>query len=109
MVSFAAWDDVSTTIAIIIAACAALVTIYKASEVIRDIKKPFSDFKYRIDTVEKRQKSDYEELHDLKRSSRLNLEAQLLIIDHILSGDHDDELLRISAKIRTYLFDKVEE
>lgn len=107
--TFVAWNDFSTTIAVIITVCAALVTIYKAAQVVKELKKPYHDIEKRVEALEQDQESNHAELHDLKRASRLNLEAQMLIIGHILSGDHDDELLQASDKIRSYLFDKVEE
>lgn len=97
------YDAVQITMTTILAFCAILVAIWSAYKVIKEARQPSEERLKRLSDVEEHLDNDNKRLKDLEEATKLNLKAQLAIIDHLTTGNHTEQLKGVKEEIHEYL------
>lgn len=97
------YDAVQITMTTILAFCAILVAIWSAYKVIKEARQPSEERLKRLSDVEEHLDNDNKRLKDLEEATKLNLKAQLAIIDHLTTGNHTEQLKDVKTEIQDYL------
>ena len=103
MIEFA---DIQTTVVVLLAICSAVGVIWQTHRIVNEARQPQEDRLKRLERVETHLSDDNERLKDLEEASRLNLRAQLVIIQHLTTGNHTEQLEKVQDKIQLYLINK---
>lgn len=97
------YDSLQITVTTILAICAAIIAIWNVYKIKKELDRPAEDRGKRLNEVESKLNNDDKRLKDLEEASRLNLKAQLAIIDHLTSGNHTAQLIEVNQEITDYL------
>ena len=95
--SYMGYDELATTLVVILAACAAIAVVWGAVKAVREIKQPW------LDAIAKVEEHDYRRMEDLKRANELQMMALLQLINHSIDGNDVDKLTAVRDKLQLYL------
>ena len=98
-------EDVGTAIGVLLFCCAAVMTLWGAWKVVREISKPSSERAKKLDKLEEQSKDNSTRIDELTQSVRLLLQSQISVIDHLTTGDHVQQLEKMSERLRDYIWD----
>lgn len=101
------WDELQSTVAIVLLACTSIMTIYNTFKMVREVHAPSAERLRRLEEVERSMEQYGHELDELKQAQRLNLKAQTVIIDHLTGGNHTEQLNNIREEINGYLISRI--
>ena len=101
------WDEMQSTVAILLLACTTFMTLYNTFKMVRELRTPNADRLHRLEAVEQSMEEYGRELDDLKQAQRLNLKAQTVIIEHLTGGNHTEQLTAIREEIQGYLLSRI--
>lgn len=101
--SFAQYQS---TIIVILAVCAAIVVVGNTIKTIKEWRKPRMDVERclkqdndRIDRLEKKEKEHEKEFS-------LILRSQMVMLQHMVTGDHVDDLKKLQNEINQFLIER---
>lgn len=100
------YDDLAVTVFVIICFCATVVTIWNFVKVVREMRRPTEERNDKIEELERKLASDKAVLDVLEKESKLTLRGQLLIIEHLTTGNHTDQLDALMDEMQDYLINK---
>lgn len=100
------FNQYQTTIIVILAVCAAIVVIGNTIKTIKEWRKPRMD-------VERCLQNDNERIKDLEAKSKehekefsLILRSQMVILQHMITGDHVEDLKKLQNEINQFLIER---
>ena len=85
---------------------AAVLAAFSLWDRFKAAKKPHDDHIAMVERHEEKLVNDFEVIKDMQAELRLLIENDLLIIDHIINGNHIDEFRARREFIQRYLIDK---
>lgn len=97
------YEAIATSFMVFLAACAALAVIWGAVKVFKEIRKPQTDLLAQVDEHEEKLKNDHRRLDDLKRSNDLQAKMLLQMANHMIDGNHNDQLRQARDELQEYL------
>ena len=100
------YESFQTTVTTLVAICAIIIAFWNVWKIKKEATKPSEERVRRLEDVEEHLDNDNRRLKDLEEASRLNLRAQLVIIDHLTTGNHTDQLKGVKEDIQKYLINK---
>ncbi len=98
------FEQVSTAVIVILICCAALVSIWSAWKVIKEMRKPQELRNERLKQLEKQAEDNKTAITDLKEATRLILKSQTVVIQHLTTGDQQENLAEINEEVQKYLW-----
>ena len=101
--NYVGYDDVATTLIVILAACAAIAVVWGAVKAIREILKPLRDAIAKVDEHDQKLLEDFKRMEDLKHANELQMMALLQLINHSIDGNDVDKLTAVRDKLQLYL------
>ena len=105
---FLTYEQVSGAMVVLLVACAAVASLWSAWKVIKEMRAPQENRDKRISTLEAQANENREAIRELKASSRLMLKAETVIIEHLVTGDHQSELTEMNDELHTYLWNHID-
>lgn len=81
-------------------------TVWTSIKNYREAKKPRDDLRAKLEAHDAMLKRDKARLDDLEQSSRLMLRAISQLIEHEVTGNHNDQLRQVQQDINTYLINR---
>lgn len=81
-------------------------TVFTFVEKVKSAKKPHDDHIAMVEAHEEKLLNDYELIRDMQTEQRILLQNDLLIMEHIINGNHVDKLKERVDFIQRYLIDK---
>lgn len=97
------YDQIATAFVVILAACGALAVIWGAIKAVHEMKKPYDDLVEKADEHERKLANDHKRLEDLKTSSDLQAKMLLQMANHMMDGNHSDQLRQARDELQEYL------
>jgi hypothetical protein len=97
------YDQVATAIIVVVAVCAALAVIWNAIKAVREMKKPYDDLSAMVEEHERKLANDHKRLDDLKTSNDLQAKMLLQMANHMIDGNHNDQLRQARDELQEYL------
>lgn len=89
-----------------LALCGVIVLLLNVATGFRNFRKPYEERLDQLREHEEKLLNDYEEIKDLKDEVRILLQGQMLITEHIVTGNHVDKLRKHYDDTQRYLIDK---
>lgn len=97
------YDAIQVTVTTILAVCAIVIAVWNVYKIKVEASRPTEERTRRLQEVEEHLDKDNRRLKDLEEATKLNLKAQLAIIDHLTTGNHTEQLKAVKEDIREYL------
>lgn len=98
--------DILAAAVVILAIVAAWNTIWSGIKNYREARKPQNDLRATVEAHGKMLAKDKERLDELEESNRLLLRAISQLIEHELTGNHDDQLVSVKDDINKFLINR---
>lgn len=84
--------------------CAAIVTLWAAVKVAREIGQPSKDRNKKLEELETRADENKARIDELSESTKILLQSQTVVIQHLITNDHKDQLEKMHDRIQEYLW-----
>lgn len=95
-----------TLVMAVLAIVGVINTILTFVEKVKKAKKPHDDHIEMVQRHEEKLLNDYELIKEMQAEQRILLQNDLLIMEHIIAGNHVDKLKEQRDFIQRYLIDK---
>lgn len=103
-------EEFQTFMTVLLALCSMIAVVGGAVTVIRnamaDALRPLKDIAKRMDDTDKKLDNDKKRLDELEESNRLMLKAMKQLLEHELSGNDRDGLVRMQHEIDEFLINR---
>lgn len=106
------YEAIANAVIVILLFCGGFVTLWSCWKIVREIRKPTMDREKKIqelennvNELEEKVQSNNSHIKTLDETTRLILKSNTVMIEHLISGDHVDNLRKVNDEIRTYLWD----
>lgn len=97
------YEDIATSVVILVLCCSSFASLWGAVKVIREIRQPAQDREERIRELERRMTGTEDAIRDVRDAVGILLTSQRYLIDHVVNGDHQEELEGVMDNINEYL------
>lgn len=97
-------EDLGTFFGVLLFGCAAIVTLWAAVKVAREIGQPAKDRNKKLEELETRADENKARIDELSESTKILLQSQTVVIEHLISNDHQEQLVKMNEKIHDYLW-----
>lgn len=81
-------------------------TIFTLVEKVKSAKKPHDEHIEMVQRHEEKLNNDWEIIRKMQEENRLLIENDMLVIEHIINGNHVDELRKQHQKLQKHLIEK---
>ena len=98
--------DILAAAAVVLIIVTAWNTVWSGIKNYREARKPQNDLRAQVEAHGNMLAKDKERLDELEESNRLMLRAISQLIEHELTGNHDDQLTRVKDDINEYLINR---
>ena len=102
------YEQISSAVIVFLVVCATVASIWSAIKVIKEMRKPQEVRDAKISYLEAQAKENKQAIKELKSSSRLMLKAETVIIQHLTTGDHQEDLVEMNDELHAYLWNHIE-
>lgn len=97
------FSDIQTAVVVLLGVIAAFVLIVNGLRAWKELTKPTTDLKQLVDEHDEKLLNDHERLNDLKRSNELQSKLLLQIANHIIDGNHKEQMVHARDEMQNYL------
>lgn len=97
-------EDIGTFFGVLIFLCASTITIWSAVKIVKEASKPSKDRNHKLEELEHRADENASRIDELSSSTKILLQSQTVVIEHLISGNHKDKLEQMNEKIQDYLW-----
>lgn len=97
-------DEIGTFMGVLLFGCAAVVTLWAAVKVAREIGQPARDRNRKLEELEERADENKARIDELSNSTKILLQSQTVVIEHLITNDHQEQLVQMNEKIHDYLW-----
>lgn len=105
------YSDIQTTVVVIFALFAAIVTIDKVFEIYLKatgrMKKPKEDIEHRLDDHDTKLDNDHKEIEKQSEAIRLLVRGMSQLMTHEIDGNHVDQLIKTRDDMNEFLINKM--
>lgn len=98
--------NILTFAVVLLAIVAIWNTVWMGIKNVREARKPQNDLRAKVEAHDVMLARDKARLDDLEQSSRLMLRAISQLIEHEVTGNHNDQLRKVQEDINTYLINR---
>lgn len=102
----AEYTTLVAAVALVLSAVVGLSQIFSLQDHIRKAKQPMVDDHEMLMEHERKLNNDNERLDDLKTGADKQAKVILQIANHLIEGDHDDELAKARNELQSYLISR---
>lgn len=86
--------------------CGLVTAIYGVYKIVKELKKPSSDVKKKVEEHERILTSDDTRLKEIEESNKMMLQSLLVIINHNITGNGVDKMKEIRDQLQEFLINK---
>lgn len=86
--------------------CGLVTAIYGVYKIVKELKKPSSDIKKKVEEHERILTSDDDRLKDIEESNKMMLQSLLVIINHNITGNGVERMKEIRDQLQEFLINK---
>ena len=90
----------------ILAFCALITALWGVWKIVKEIKKPNDDLKYKIKKHDQLLMNDDARLKEIEVSNKMILQCLLVIINHDITGNGIDKLKSTREELQEYLINR---
>ena len=101
-----AYNDLSTTVVVIMAICSAVILINNTIKATKELNKPQADLKKLSDKNAEDIKAHKERLDALEDNAKMQTKTLLAIVNHEISGNDINGLKAVKKEMEDYLINK---
>ncbi len=106
MEALVTFEQIQSAFILLLEMCAAVAIIWSALKIVREVRKPRIDMERRIEEHERMLRDDNKRLDELAETSALQAKLLLQIAQHLVYGDHVDDLKKAADEMRDYLIER---
>lgn len=97
------YADIQTAVVVLLGVIAAFVLIVNGLKAWKELTKPSTDLKQLVDEHDEKLLNDHERLNDLKQSNELQAKLLLQIANHLIDGNHKEQMVLARDEMQNYL------
>jgi len=97
------YADIQAAVVVLLGVIAAFVLIVNGLKAWKELTKPSTDLKQLVDEHDEKLINDHERLNDLKQSNELQAKLLLQIANHLIDGNHTDQMIHARDEMQDYL------
>lgn len=86
--------------------CGGIVTIYGGINAVQKFFSPYKEIRDKIERHDELLESDNNRLKTIEESQRLQCKVQMVMLQHMITGDHVDKLREAQEEIEAFLINK---
>ncbi len=101
-------EMVGTFCIVLFVLISALVSVWSAVKVVREMRAPGIDREKRIEALERRADENATHISDLNAATKLMLKSNSVMIEHLKSGGHEEELDKMAQELNQYLWNHLD-
>lgn len=90
----------------IMGVCALIASLWGIWLIVKEIKKPSSDLKRKVEEHDRLLNSDNNRLKDIEESNRMMLQSLLVIINHNITGNGIEKMKETRDQLQDFLINK---
>ena len=98
--------DFTITAAQIMGFCSLVAALWGIWLIVKEIKKPGSDLKRKVEEHDRLLNSDDNRLKDIEESNRMMLQSLLVIINHNITGNGIEKMKETRDQLQEFLINK---
>lgn len=100
------YADIQAAVVVVLGVIAAFVLIVNGLRAWQEFTKPSTDLKQLVDEHDEKLINDHERLNDLKKSNEYQAKLLMQIANHLIDGDHEEQLIKARDEMQNYLVSK---
>lgn len=100
------YADIQTTVVVLLGLVAAFVLIVNGLKAWKEVRKPSTDLKQLVEDHDEKLINDHERLNDLKKSNEFQAKLLLQIANHLIDGNHKEQMIHARDEMQAYLVEK---
>lgn len=97
------YAEIQTAVMVVLGAIAAFVLIVNGMKAWKELTKPSTDLKQLVDEHDEKLLNDHERLNDLKKSNEYQAKLLMQIANHLIDGNHKEQLIGARDEMQEYL------
>lgn len=98
--------DFTITLAQIMGFCSLVAALWGIWLIVKEIKKPGSDLKKKVEEHDRLLNNDNNRLKDIEESNRMMLQSLLVIINHNITGNGIEKMKETRDQLQEFLINK---
>ena len=98
--------DFTITSAQIMGFCSLVAALWGIWLIVKEVKKPGSDLKKKVEEHDRLLSSDNNRLKDIEESNRMMLQSLLVIINHNITGNGIEKMKETRDQLQEFLINK---
>lgn len=100
------YSDIQTTVVVLLGVIAAFVLVVNGMKAWKELRKPSADLKQLVEDHDEKLINDHERLNDLKKSNEYQAKLLLQIANHLIDGNHKNEMMKARDEMQAYLVER---